>query len=556
MEELNQRMGDQTLRPQRSSRRGGYARWLGPLAALLVLWSSLALPAGAVGVRPLVIDLEVRAGETAPFELILSPSGQRERVQVRLFQPVQLPTGDLTYTEADPALFPASAWVKLEEDEVEVPAAQEVRVAGRVDVPFGVSGSHTVVLMVEPVVESQGGGVTIQVRYAVRLNIRVPGVGAQARADVAQVQLVADAEGRPWVQASVLNPSPVDYLAEVQATVRDANRRLIERLSLQTESGRRSGTSASRIYPQSRLDFGGRVTSPLLPGTYELQVFARYAEGRQAVARTQVVVREGQFELPDGRLLIQIDETHLELTAKPGTLTSTGFTVVNRTQEPVVVGAAPLQAGGRAEQVWPLLRLRTPFPFTLRPGQSRRVTLSLQTARDQAEQGYYGTLLLQAVPESELDQPRAEPQEIRLPVAVILGEVAAPALELGAAQYLPTEQAGPVNGAEGGPDGGAPSGEGSTVYVAVHNAGKRHVELEGSTLSIEDAGGEAVASGLSLALPAEPPWILPGAWAQLEAEGVPDLAPGRYTLHVTLRSAAETLLDQTMELVVGEEVGP
>lgn len=535
----------------RTARESVARRVLILLSMLMALLGGFALPAAAVGVRPLVIDLEVKAGETAPFELILTPSGQRERVQVRLFQPVQLPTGDLTYTEADPARFPAAGWVRLDQAEVDVPAAQEMRVSGRVHVPFGVSGSHTVVLMVEPVMAGRESGVQIQVRYAVRLNIRVPGVGSQARAEVHEIQLEADEVGRPWVRASVINPSAVDYLVEVQAALRDADRRLVERVTLQTEASRRSGTTSSRMYPGSRLDFSGRITSPLLPGTYELQVFARYAQGRQAVARTAVVVADGQFARPEGRLLIQVDEPGLELSARPGTLTSTGFTVTNRAQEPVVVWAAQLPAASQTEQVWPLLRPRTPFPITLRPGQSRRVAFSLQTPRSQEEQGYYGTLLLQALPESEVRRPDAEPQEVRLPVAVVLGEVPAPVLEVGPAQYL----RGAARGSSRAFEHGSALSDGNTVYVAVHNHGIRHVQVEGSTLSIEGSNGEAVATSLPLVLPASPPWILPGAWVQMEAEGVPDLAPGRYTLHVTLRSADQTRVAQTTELVVEEEVG-
>ncbi|BAS27739.1 hypothetical protein [Limnochorda pilosa] len=532
----------------------------------LALFFARSEPAAAVGVRPLVIDLEVRAGETAPFELILSPSGQRERVHVRLFQPTQLPTGDLTYEQADPDTFPTAAWVKLDRDTVEVPGAQEVRIPGRVEVPFGVSGSHTVVLMVEPETPTQGGGVAIQVRYAVRLNVRVPGVGVQARAALAGLGLVANEARRPFVRVRLNNPSPLDYRVEMEATVRDANRRLIERIPLQTEQGRRSGQTAARIYPGSRLDFAGRVQSPLVPGSYELQAFARYAEGRQAVARETVLVHEGEFALPEGRLLVQVDPPSLQLEANPGALRTVSFSVGNRTQEPVVVAAGTVSAGGGAADVWPLARLRSSFPMTLRPGQSRRISLTVQSPREQEPQGYYGTLALQALPEAEVGQEGAQPQQVRLPVALVLGQVPDPVLELGQAQYVPASPPGSVDAVSpgaatdsGGPAGSAeaPAGEapGGTLYLAVHNGGLRHQVLEGSTVSIEDAEGDVVASGLTLSLPADPPWLLPGAWAQLEAEGVPPLDPGSYTLQIVLRSPDATLLDQATELVVGEEEG-
>ncbi|MDI9485693.1 MAG: hypothetical protein QM372_09545, partial [Bacillota bacterium] len=138
--------------------------------ALLIL---LSLHADAVGVRPMILDLDLKPGETVPFEIILTPGQGEEVIDLSLYQPVQLLTGALAYQQPEHEAFSAVGWVTLDKDQVSVYPGEETKVTGTVQVPFSAGGSHTVVIMVEPQTPTAQQGITFQVRYAVRLNIRV-----------------------------------------------------------------------------------------------------------------------------------------------------------------------------------------------------------------------------------------------------------------------------------------------------------------------------------------------------------------------------------------------
>lgn len=64
---------------------------------LLMVVSFLVVPAGtavAVGVRPLVIEMDVRPGDVRDFEVALLPSSTEETVDLTLYEPVQQLSGD------------------------------------------------------------------------------------------------------------------------------------------------------------------------------------------------------------------------------------------------------------------------------------------------------------------------------------------------------------------------------------------------------------------------------------------------------------------------------
>lgn len=504
--------------------------------AALAAVALFAGAAGAVGVRPLVIDLSLSPGETGQFALTLTPSGAAERVQVRFYQPTQLITGDLTYQLADPSTFPAVGWIELNPRELDVPADREVTVNGRVNVPFGARGSHTVVLMVEPEVRAGPGAIGIQIRYAVRLNIRVAAVTQPPRVDIEDLRFETEGD-KPVVRVRVRNPSSSDFMVQAEATLRDSNRRLVERIPLLTEVARRSGQTQTRIYPGSLLEFTAPVTASIPPGQYELRAFVRYAD------RGQVTAAKGlsfQQALAPGRpaagsVALRVEPSPLIFRAPAGGLASQTLQVTNLSTQPVqVLAYARDVTPGYSRSVWSLLRLRTALPLRLGPGEQARLTITAQPSRDQPGGGYYGTLVLRSWPKDA--DPRSAPalREAASLVAVLVGEPPAASVSAGELAYRPPQ--------EPGDDG--------LLMIPVQNAGAIHVEPRGR-LRLESEEGQPL--GDLLAVPeGGPAWLFPGQTTFLIARVSP-LKPGNYRLRVRVESAGRLIVDETRTLLVSPE---
>ncbi len=509
---------------------------IAPALAILVALVLLAPQAGAVGVRPLVIDLSLGPGETGQFALTLTPSGGSERVRVRLYQPVQLITGDLTYQLADPSAFPAAGWVEVNPSELDVPSDREVTVNGRVNVPFGARGSHTVVLMVEPEVRAGPGAIGIQIRYAVRLNIRVSGASQPPRVDIEDLRFES-AGDRPVVRVRVKNPTASDFVVQGEATVRDSNRRLVERIPLLTEVARRAGLSETRIYPGSVLELTGSLTASLAPGQYELRAFVRYADRGQATAAKELSIQQALAPgLPGpGDVALRVEPASLVFRLPPGGLANQTLQVTNLTGRPVqVLAYARDVAPNYSRSVWPLLRLRTALPLRLGPGEQARLPLTAQSSRDQVAGGYYGTLILRSWPQDA--DPRSAPAlgESATLVTVIVGEPPAPSVSAGELTYRAPQEAG----------------DDGLLMISLQNAGAIHVEPRGR-LRLETEAGQAL--GDFLATPeGGQSWLFPGQSVFLVARVSP-LPPGNYRLRVRVESGGRLIFDETRALSVSPE---
>ena len=256
-----------------------------PAIILLIIFIFfLSCSAEAVGVRPLTVDMFLEQGETEEFTLELTPSDAEELVELNLHYPHQDLSGSLSYEVGDPDEHEVINWIDMP-DEVTVPPGEEVEVTGEVNVPFDAEGSHTAVIMVEPVVEDEEG-ITLQVRYAVRVNIHVDAPGLREDAELLDFDLEADEEDQPLLTAHMENPSQLMYDAAGEVTVRDEDRQLIERVTIETPGGGEETT----IYPGAEVLFEGNITEPLAAGQYDLQAFIYYGDGRQIIERKTVEV--------------------------------------------------------------------------------------------------------------------------------------------------------------------------------------------------------------------------------------------------------------------------
>lgn len=499
------------------------------LALILLL---LSIDGSAVGVRPLAIDMHLQPGDTSEFELILSPEPTQQVVGLSLFRPIQLINGALAYEEGDASVYKPIDWVDLDQDRVVVVPGEDTIVKGRVQVPFDAGGSYIVVVMVEP--EGSTGhvegasGVVFRVRYAVRIAIHVDRPGLRPEAEVIDFQLVPDEEGRPLAVAHIDNPSSLMYSLSAEATIRDEDRRLVERIDLQTRTARDSGLPSTSIFPGNELQLEGAVTEPLFAGDYEMRLFLRYADGRQIIRREQISLTGDEFNQDDRMAYLKVEPETIEVSMRAGGSATQVIEMTNRMGEAVSVQIA----GSNIEEEYPYsifdsleVGLRGQTELTLEPRRPGRSVVTIRAPRELADGGYYGNLEIGVLSEA------GDLVEVHtVPISVVVGSPSDYQVEVLSLQ------------------GDYYDGE-CLLSLAVQNRSSVHVKPT-ATAYIRDSEGIAV-STQELVLQEGTDRILPEKVSYLTAVAA-NLEPGEYVADLSVTHDELELTRTEMALVIAE----
>lgn len=363
---------------------------------LLLLTNGLALGAG---VRPLVIEMSVRPGEQREFEINLTPGLDEELVDLTLYEPVQQLSGGLIYRLPTIPAFSATSWVMLDSNVVRVLPDTESKVTGTVRVPFSASGSHTVIVMVEPRPPELTSGIGFQIRYAVRLNIRVEKAGIRPSAEMTLLEVVPDHQGAPQIVARIKNTSALDFPVSGEVTIRDPERRLVERVTLRTPAGSSVGTDITKVYPGAEVEFLGNITRPMIPGEYWMQVFFRYDESGQILRNETLVVNPGDYVFPgfDEFSVLAVDPTIVEHHLRPGERKSQIFQFESMAANSLHVELALGEVMPDYDQSlveW--IELRSQQEFTLPARLRTRLAMTIVVPRDATDGSYHGNVVFKA----------------------------------------------------------------------------------------------------------------------------------------------------------------
>ena len=382
----------------------------------------------AVGVQPLTVDLQLRPGQTGRFNLILSPSGRQESVQFEVYQPAQTYSGNLVFMKAEPEVFPEMNWVTLPSDPVIVPANEQRQVPISISVPFGASGTHVITIMVEPEPEEATNNVAIQVRYAIRVIVRVTGPSLPVRGELSFLRLEKDEHGRQLITAEVSNPSHVDFEAEVEVTIRGENRSLIERLNLRTQPGHQNDSNITRIYPGAKVLFTNYPERYLPPGTYFFSAILKYGERGQSIINETITIEPGDFEPPSDDSLgtiINVKPARIEASLDPKKRQTGAIELFNASQEQIYVRVTPAEFKPGYEysaQDW-LQVYGISESIPLAPMQPGRFILTMQVPPEAEPGGYYANLRLTAYADPELTQVI---EELLTPVICVVSKGTTP----------------------------------------------------------------------------------------------------------------------------------
>jgi hypothetical protein len=334
-------------------------------------------------VSPMMIDLEGVARSEHEFSFTVFGKADGN-VKLELFDMSQLETGYMGFTQAslDDGDSMAS-WIELDETRFRIREGEETKIRGSVTVPPRAAGTYLVGVMVEEdIPEEEQSGIAIRVRYAVVLNMRVEGsVNRRIKTSFEELAVVEQEDGI-YLQGVFENASAIDNWLESQVQIRGEDNRLIERVTLKTQSAWQRGDDGSRVFPGAKVTVFGKLENAIAGGDYQMLVRNRFAEKTQPVYRDTIRIEpsaellaeakqpEAQVE-PDAA--IELSPGRLDVEIKPNGTSLSPFMLTNNTSESIEVELPQLgedlsEYGVSEYQFYPAKVL-------IPPGQKKQIVL-------------------------------------------------------------------------------------------------------------------------------------------------------------------------------------
>lgn len=194
------------------------------------------------------------------------------------------------------------------------------------------------------------------------------------------------------------NPTELAYGAYGEVTVRDENRRLVERVVLRTAAGRQG----TRIYPGAEVQFKEVISVPLFPGDYDLRLFMRYADGRQIIQSKQVSLGD-EFLTEEALRYLEMSPERISSEIRPGAANTTMLELKNLVGENIyfdlnIADVSP----GYERSVFSELEfdLRGSGRNMIYSRSSDRLLAMFRVPREAEAGGYYGSLELEVYSEA------------------------------------------------------------------------------------------------------------------------------------------------------------
>lgn len=359
-------------------------------------------PVQAVGVQPLVFELNLSPGQSATFEIHASSEGNHEIVDIKVYSIAQEPDGNLVFYEE--SNNPVLNWIRLESPQIVIPPGEQRAIRGEVHVPLNAAGTYVAAIMVEPQSTHMSGQVALRIRYAVRMVINVVRPGLRPELMVDSIEVKNDENGLPFAKAIIRNTSNILYPLAAEMTIRDENRALVERIVFGEQELDSGEAPSMDIFPGSELWLQAPISKPLFPGTYEMRLFLRYADGRQKVHTEELIVEEGDFLYDLENVYISTEPGILSASLRPGGADSQILQITNNSSEPILVAlgahdVAPEYDRSVFENL--TVELRTPEVLGIDPRRSGRAVIVVRAPREGVSGGYYGYITAYAFSQDE-----------------------------------------------------------------------------------------------------------------------------------------------------------
>lgn len=483
-------------------------------------------------IEPLSHHILGQAGTVTSFEFLLESANRETEIEVMPIGLRQEISGmilhDSSAPQADLIQLTSPSRMKLS-------ANTPARIQGFVQIPKGEAKYHSVGILVKDVGAAAKPAsnnnnaqnttkATIQfiTQYVLRVDLEVENARGE-NADVLELEKLelTPFEGRPKLMAQILNPSDSTFEYQVRAKLRssvsDRNARSIRLVMPIRESSESEERFVGRILPKSRVRMIELLPEAIASGTYEADV--EILSGEKVLSKKTQSITVDASDFPAQEVLIaqigkevQVSPAQIELSQLRGGSRRSTILLKNNGRDSKSISVAATDKTGLG---LPYATIQ-PDQFTLPPGGSRKISITLKSQLDASDPTVFGTLDFRA------KSDRKDFEETReLPIALLMKKSSLPETQLSAIQW-----------------------DSLSKYPAfrcvVSNSGMVHVAMN-ARLSIANE------NGFRLQIPGGfGKWLMPGESSKLEFRLEQPLAPGKYQIKCELQ--------QGEKLVVTEQV--
>lgn len=458
-----------------------------------------------ITVSPLSSERTVRAGEQFTEIINVFGANTTQTVSIELYQLGQDITGNFNYVKADQSNFLYRNWVEFPNLVTVLPGAStpvEVNFSIPSNAPFG---TYNFILMITPQVET-GGTIGIIIRYAIRITVHIQGT-AITNISVENVEVIPDEEGRPKVQATVVNGSSYDLIVSMEAILRDQNNKMIERFPLKSEYMAKNNISSQRILKGNKVVFSGKPKYLLSAGDYKINLFVNYSNRQKVFTYDLTVPEEGFNFVPPTELALLLDNDEFSFELYPGAVKTFVVNLQNMSNQNVnvEVGARDFAGLPKDKSVLSWLTLRSQPSFSINSQRTSRTIISVNVPKEVEDGAYYGQIVFRACNQNE-----ELLSEKTVNIETLIGDTIYD-IDLVSTNYEIIENQG--------------------IFSAnVKNIGDRYIISRG-TISIIDEKGVSI--GIYDLTPSNEEWLIPGQETLLIGE-VPIITDENYRYIITL----------------------
>lgn len=480
-------------------------------------------------IEPLVARISGRRGDVVQFSFKIRTAKPDANVEIKLVGLRQDITGQVHHDERnanqDTIQLLNGGNITLEQD-------TPFQLEGMVKVPPGDANFHSWGVLVRDLgrardrtsqVDEQGkektsAGINFVTQYLLRVDLDVEGArGEHERALSLDDVQVAVKDGLPQLVALVRNPSQTAFEFELKSQLKQhegdrsfAQNRLVMPVRESSEGPERF---VGRVLPQSQLMMRGLIHEPLMSGTYlaELQMLV----GGKTVSKKQFTVTVDSADFPAQEAIIKqmpggiyITPPQFELSQNRGGQRRVSVEIKNNSSEPKNIS---LSAAGANQAPLPLVSI-SPTEFSLSPGRSRKLSISLKSTKEVAQAIQYGEITVHATGAGGYAQTG------QLPVALLLAATPTPELRLDQLRWIPKDNY-------------------PCFRIQVNNSGQIHQPLHARLIIMAESGTRTtVPAGFGK-------WLMPGQTTDLEFRLDRPLPPGKYSITTELQRG-EQLIQQ------------
>ncbi len=483
-------------------------------------------------IKPLVHRLTARRGQLLSFEFEIEANARPTRLEI---SPVAMSQQETGVIMPDPAAAPPDVIQMLTKPDVLLQVGESHTIKCQMRIPPGNAPflSYGVLVKELPAEEAKPDadavkprvGIRFLTQYLLRADIQVLGVQGDS---VQKLELLdgklANRDGNAAILAYVNNPTDTSMEFQLRSHLvsRDTGKRYTSNLWMpvretQPEPDRLQG----RILGKTRLRMDGALTDSVFPGDYDLHLELTYQNRIYQKASFPVRIQSGDFPAQDATIVrvtrdISIVPPNVELSLRKGGNRLQSITIENGSQQKVVAKLMRKPLIGELSE-WVEFR---PDTLELRPGQKRKVLVTLGRKRDFEEHTYaYANVTVSPEVGEAIGSQN-------IPIALLTNSEATPQVE---AEELKWKITPTTAGFE----------------IPLRNTGQRHLELAGKlTLRDQFGRGFVVEDGYGK-------WVLPGQEAKLWFAFPQIPPPGTYSVKAEIEQGAGMApveLDQTIQL--------